>query len=100
MWDDTKNTHLFTHQNMDAAQILLDFIAGQEMFMALPGSLPTLEATTTKNLMRPDNIFCMLELLEAMSVCSMQTEQRLAATNHFPIKTVFNTTLHQTKECI
>lgn len=100
MWDDIKNTHLFTCQNMDAAQILLDFLAGQEMFMALPGSLPTLEATTTKNLTRPDNVFCTPELLEAMSVCNVQMEYRPAATDHFPIKTVFNTTLHQITERI
>ncbi|KIJ53093.1 hypothetical protein M422DRAFT_95009, partial [Sphaerobolus stellatus SS14] len=95
MWDEPRNAHLFTKQNLDKAQLLLDFLAGQDLFMALPAGLPTLEASTTKNLTRPDNVFCTEELLNAMKTCEVKMEDRPAATDHFPIRSVFSTAVSQ-----
>ena len=58
MWDKECNSHLFTTNNLNAAQILIDLLAEFSMTMSLPKDIPTLWATHTKNLTKPDNVFC------------------------------------------
>jgi hypothetical protein len=98
LWDDVKNTHLFTRQNLDEAQILLNFLAGHGLFMTLPQGLPTLEATTTKNLTQPDDVFCSEDLLDSLITCEVRMEDRPVATDHFPILTVLDTSVRHVKE--
>ena len=43
--DEEQNAHLFTTNNLDAAQTLLDLLADHNMIMALPKDIPTLRAT-------------------------------------------------------
>ena len=57
LWDEERNSHLFTTNNLDATQILLDLLTDYDMFMALPKNIPTLRATHSKNLTHPDNVF-------------------------------------------
>ncbi|KAJ8589707.1 hypothetical protein M405DRAFT_700139, partial [Rhizopogon salebrosus TDB-379] len=57
LWDEDRNTQLFTNQYLDAAQPLLDLIADYGMIMTLPKGLPTLQSTSSKNWTRPDNVF-------------------------------------------
>ena len=69
LWDKERNSHLFTSNNLDAAQILLDLLTDYDMIMALPKNIPTLRATCTKNLTRPDNIFCSNYLRILLTQC-------------------------------
>ena len=40
LWDEERNAHLFTANNLDAAQTLLDLLADHNMIMALPKDIP------------------------------------------------------------
>ncbi|EIW54289.1 uncharacterized protein TRAVEDRAFT_107333, partial [Trametes versicolor FP-101664 SS1] len=53
--------------------------------MALPAGMPTLEASRTKNLTRPDNVFCTEYLQEAVVRCKVAPHLRPPKTDHFPI---------------
>ncbi|RPD60340.1 hypothetical protein L226DRAFT_425626, partial [Lentinus tigrinus ALCF2SS1-7] len=56
-WDDPANHHLFTTDNLRRAEVLINYLTRFSLEQALPPSLPTLEATRTKNHTRPDNVF-------------------------------------------
>lgn len=86
-WDDPRNGHLFTQHNLDRAQLLIDSYTSLGMVMALPSSLPTLCASRTKNLTRPDNVFCSEELLDRVSLCSADMVYQGPKSDHFPIVT-------------
>jgi hypothetical protein len=57
-----------------------------------------LEATTSKNLTRPDNVFCTDDLLESLIRCEVRMEDRPGATDHFPIVMIFDTSVHRVKD--
>ena len=86
-WDDPENTHLFTTHNTRRAEVLINCDADLGLEMALPPTIPTLEATRTKNLTRPDNVFCTETLLQSLRSCSVAPELRPTRTDHFPILT-------------
>ena len=88
-WDSPRNTHLFTPQNLQRAEILTNYLARYDLDMALPSALPTLEATRTKNYTRPDNVFCSSSLMERIQSCTVRTELRVSKTDHFPIQSTF-----------
>ena len=69
LWDEECNSHLFTANNLDATQILLDLLADYNMTMTLPKDTPTLCATWTKNLTPPDNVFCSNQLYDLIMHC-------------------------------
>ena len=69
IWDEERNMHLFTKTALEAAQPLLDMISNYDMFMALAKDIPMLEACTTKNYTRVDNIFCSAELHDRFTLC-------------------------------
>ncbi|CDO77457.1 hypothetical protein BN946_scf184864.g4 [Trametes cinnabarina] len=69
-WDNPSNTHLFTTANVQRAKVLTQYLDVLGFEMALPLGVPMLEHMCSKNLMRPDNVFC--------------TKVRLAM-YHFPI---------------
>ncbi|EJF56324.1 hypothetical protein DICSQDRAFT_71717 [Dichomitus squalens LYAD-421 SS1] len=58
--------------------------------MALPAGIPTLEASRTKNLTRPDNVFCTTDLIESLRSCKTVPHLRPTRTDHFPIHTIFD----------
>jgi hypothetical protein len=90
MWDEDRNTSLFTRKNLDEAQILIDFTTDWDLDMALPKGIPTLEHSRTKNLTRPDNIFMSQILTNKLTLCDVITEGRTVRTDHYPIKTVID----------
>lgn len=90
IWDDAGNSHLFTRANLDKAQTLLNLMASYDMTMALPPTIPTLEAKATKNYTRADNVFVTTELEEAVQFCSTLPDQCLVCTDHLPILTVLD----------
>ncbi|EIW53561.1 uncharacterized protein TRAVEDRAFT_134356, partial [Trametes versicolor FP-101664 SS1] len=57
VWDAAHNAHLFTTQNLAAADRLLRLLARHDLVMALPPGIATLEACNSKNETRPDNVF-------------------------------------------
>lgn len=73
LWDEDRNTHLFTAANLDAAH-LLDLLAMHDMKMALPKDIPSLEAMNIKNYTRPDNVLYLSELLDAFIKCTTAPE--------------------------
>ena len=86
-WDSISNAHLFTRAHLDKAEVLLTKLADLDLRMALPASIPTLEATRTKNHTRPDNVFCTDMLLDHLTACDTKPDLRPACTDHFPIAT-------------
>jgi hypothetical protein len=95
LWDEPRNTHLFTQENLDLAQPLLNLLGRHSMKMALPPYIPTLRAHNTGNRTRVDNVFCTEELMDAIIKCKADNAARLVKTDHFPIVTQFN--IHATR---
>ena len=91
LWDDPKNNHLFARHNLDQAQILLDAIAKQQLYMALPKKIPTLRAMATGNYTRPDNVFVSLKLQGRIIECKTVPEDQPPKTDHLPIDTIIET---------
>ncbi|KAG1867704.1 hypothetical protein F4604DRAFT_1682492 [Suillus subluteus] len=54
-----------------------------------PG-IATLEASNTRNLMHPDNVFCSAQMEPAIIQYSMEKQLRPVITDHFPIITVID----------
>ena len=69
MWDEERNAHLFTRAVLEAVQPLLDMVSTHDMRMVLPKDIPTLEASSTKNYTRVDNVFCSVELHKLFILC-------------------------------
>ncbi|KAF9033860.1 hypothetical protein BJ165DRAFT_1315830, partial [Panaeolus papilionaceus] len=60
------------------------------MQMTLPKGHVTLEATTTKNRTRVDNVFCSEGLQGRLRMCRTREEERAIKTDHIPVETVFD----------
>ena len=88
LWDEERNAHLFTRTALEATQPLLDMINKYDMRMTLPKDIPTLEACTTKNFMRTDNVFCTAELYDLFESCNTYPHWRPLKTDHMPIISV------------
>ena len=86
-WDDPRNGHLFTPRQLERAQVLMDYCSELGMEMALPPSIPTLRAARTKNLTRPDNVFCSEALLYRVEKCTVDMVRQGPKADHFPIIT-------------
>ncbi|EPS99056.1 hypothetical protein FOMPIDRAFT_1091593, partial [Fomitopsis schrenkii] len=69
IWEDERNTHLLTAKYLDDAQPLLNLLSAFDFRMLLPPAIPTLEAASTKNHTRPDNVFASPELEETLIRC-------------------------------
>jgi len=57
------------------------------MKMALPAYTPTLQAHSTKNHTRVDNVFCSTDLLNVIVKCDTDDESHPVKMNHYPIVT-------------
>jgi Endonuclease-reverse transcriptase len=87
LWDEARNTHLFTRENLDLTQPLLNMLGQHNMKMALPVFIPTLRSHSTKNHTRVDNVFCSEELLDTIIKCKTDDAARPVRTDHYPIIT-------------
>lgn len=90
MWDEERNSHLFTNPALDAAQKLLNLVSDYRMVQALPKDIPTLQSSSTGNWTRPDNVFCTDHSTEAITSCTTDPGQRGPRTDHVPILTVLD----------
>ena len=93
LWDDDKDTHLFTQQASRAAEGLIGLLATYDLEMALPKGIPTLQHMVTKRYSRPDNVFNTPGLSGLITKCAVDPSVRPTSTDHFPITT--NITLTQ-----
>jgi ribonuclease HI len=92
-WDEGRNNHLFTRSNLDEAQILIEATVERDMQMALPKDIPTLQAMSTGNTTRTDNVFLSSSLIECLLRCHTVPEDQPAKSDHFPIDTMIETTV-------
>ena len=90
LWEEERNNHLLTNQYLDHAQPLLELIADDGMIMTLPKDNPTLEASSTKNWTRPDNVFCSENTATTLIHCFTDAARRGPCTDHVPILTAFD----------
>lgn len=92
MWDHPSNGHLFMRANLEAAEEMITILNRHRMVMALRPGVPTLEAMSTKNLTRPDNVFAMHTLAEHVIRCEVMRSDTPPGTDHFPVLTVLDLT--------
>ena len=90
LWDEERNAHLFTKAALEATQPLLVMISNYDMHMVLAKDIPTLEACSTKNHTRVDNVFCSEELLDRFISCDTYLQWRPQKTDHMPIISIMD----------
>jgi len=66
MWDQGRNSHLFTRENLDKSQLLIDTITEFNLQMVLPKDVPMLHMLTSGNYTRPDNMFISSSLTDTI----------------------------------
>jgi ribonuclease HI len=90
LWDRDEDTHLFTTRATRLAENLINLIAENDMVMALPKGIPTLQHMRTKRYSRPDNFFCTEGLQDSITTCNVVEQDRPNSTDHFPIATIID----------
>jgi endonuclease/exonuclease/phosphatase family metal-dependent hydrolase len=90
LWDDDKDTHLFTTQALRNAEGIINLLAEHDMEMSLPKGIPTLQHMRSKKYSRPDNVFCSTTLQPFVIKCEVMAKYRPTCTDHFPIETYFD----------
>jgi len=84
--------------NLEKFQVLIDAAAEFDIQMALPKNMPTLQALSTGNYTRLDNVFISTPLINHVMECCTAARERLARTNHIPIVTELDITTDAQKE--
>jgi len=87
-WEDESNTHLTTSEAM--VQPLLDIVYRFDLGMALPLGIPTLQALSTGNWTRPDNVWCSSHTTDLFTKCDTNPGLRGPNTDHLPILSVLD----------
>ena len=87
-WESEENGHLTSAEHM--IQPLLDLTTRFDMRMALPPYLPTLQAFSTGNWTRPDNVWCTSHSTELFIRCSTDPGARGPNTDHIPIQSILD----------
>ena len=87
IWDEDRNHHLFTADNLKAADVLINLATQYHMHMTLPPGLATLEALATRNRTRVDNVYCDEQSAGLIDICTTREDWRPVKTDHFPIIT-------------
>jgi len=85
IWDEERNAHLFTRVNLVKSQVLIDAAAEFDIQMALPKNMPTLQALSMGNYMKPDNMFISTPLINHIVKCFTAPGERPARTDHISI---------------
>lgn len=82
-WESEDNVHLTSSENM--VQPLLDLVYRFDLRMALPAKIPTLQALSTGNWTRPDNVWCTNHTTDLFTHCDTNPGLRGPNTDHLPI---------------
>ena len=88
-WEDDRNAHLTSGET--SLQPLLNLIYRFDLRMALPPGRPTLQALSTGNWTRPDNVWCTSHTADLFIRCDTDPGLRGPNTDHLPILSVLNT---------
>ena len=92
-WEDERNVHLTSSEAL--VQPLLDVVYRFDMGMALPANIPTLQALSTGNWTRPDNVWCTNHTTDLFIQCDTDPGKHGPNTDHLPILSILNlTTAH------
>ena len=94
-WETDENTHLTSSEGM--IHPLMDLITLLDLHMVLPPHIPTLQAFSTGNWTRPDNVWCTSHSADLFTKCDTSPQTRGPNTNHIPIHMTLNTSLPLTK---
>jgi len=89
--DEERNSHLFTRNNLDKAQWLIDATAELNLQMVLPRGTPMVCIMSTGNYTCPDNVFISASLCGAVTKCHTVPEEWPARADHMPIVTFLET---------
>jgi len=87
-WEGDHNAHLTSSEA--SLQPLLDIIYRFDFRMALPPERPTLQALSTGNWTRPDNVWCTSHTLDLLTRCDTNPGSRGPNTDHLPILTILD----------
>lgn len=87
-WEEDRNAHLASSEA--SIQPLLDVIYRFDFRMALPPGRPTLQALSTGNWTRPDNVWCTSHTLDLFIRCDTNPGLRGPNTDHVPILSVLD----------
>ncbi|KAJ3492820.1 hypothetical protein NLJ89_g11157 [Agrocybe chaxingu] len=90
LWDRDEDEHLFTAQATREAEVLISMLADNDMKMALPKGIPTLQHMVTGRYSRPDNVWCTPGLYEQIIQCDVDSYLRPPCTDHLPIVTIID----------
>ena len=82
-WEEERNTHLTSSETL--IQPLLDLLYRFDLRMALPADIPTLQALSTGNWTRPDNVWCTSQTTDHFLQCDTDPGLRGPNTDHLPI---------------
>jgi len=93
LWDEERNNHLFTTTALSSSQKILTLLADYGMTQALPKDIPTLQSSSTGNWTRPDNVFCTEHMLDPLTLCNTDPENRGPNTDHLPVLTKLDMSL-------
>jgi hypothetical protein len=85
LWDEIRNSHLFTAVAARAVAPLLQLLGHYGMKMPLPQGVPTLQAKRMGNLTCPDNVFCSDDFLAFFIACNTYPARTPGTTDHLPI---------------
>jgi len=88
-WEDDRNAHLTSSEA--SLQPLLDLIYRFDLRMAPPPGRPTLQALSTGNWTRPDNVWCTSHTVDLFIRCDTDPGLRGPNTDHLPILLVLDT---------
>jgi hypothetical protein len=83
LWEELRNAHLFNNPRL--TDPLLDLIHSYGMCMMLPPGIPTLEASSTGNWTRPDNVWCSGHNPDIFICCDIAPALRPPLADHLPI---------------
>lgn len=88
LWEELRNAHLFS--NSALTEPLLDLVHSYGMCMALPPGIPTLEASSTGNWTRPDNVWYTDNNADIFVSCDVSPALCPPLADHLPIISVLN----------
>jgi hypothetical protein len=87
-WEEDRNAHLTSSEA--ALKPLLDVIYRYDFRMALPPNRPTLQALSTGNWTRPDNVWCTSHSIDLVVKCDTDPGRQGPNTDHLPILTTLD----------
>lgn len=100
MWDNPKDTRLFTREAIEAAESLIKLLVDLRLDAALPAGIPTHIHNVTKRWTRLDQVFITENTLDTVISCEARLNDRGLNTDHGPIITKLDIALGRTAETV